>query len=256
MKHYEALVNMGSFTRHDLIRLTGSDAAAHSLVYSYLKRGLIQRVRRDLYAAVSLETKQPVPNRFAIGSHVSSDACISHHSAFAYYGYANQVFYDIYVASSSRFRDFEFGGYRYNYVRNDLASGIASHSNGVRVTDMERTVVDSINDFEKIGGLEELLRCLELIPHLNADRLLSYLEERGIGFLWQKTGYILEHFREALILPERFFEECLRNLPGGKRYLYKGFPAGRTVFNSVWQMYVPAELALITSQGVDDDAYL
>ena len=38
---------------------------------------------------------------------------------------------------------------------------------GVRVTDLERTVIDSIKDFEKIGGLEELMNCLSLVHYLS-----------------------------------------------------------------------------------------
>ncbi|MCD4714152.1 MAG: hypothetical protein K8R73_12775 [Clostridiales bacterium] len=37
----------------------------------------------------------------------------------------------------------------------------AKNTTGIRITDMERTVVDSIRDFNKMGGFEELLNCLE-----------------------------------------------------------------------------------------------
>jgi len=74
-----------------------------------------------------------------------------------------------------------------------------------RVTSLEWTVIDSIADFEKIGGLEELLRCLLLIPSLDCNKLLDALELYGRAQLYQKAGYILESWKEELSLPEPFF---------------------------------------------------
>ena len=63
-------------------------------------------MRRNLYAVISMETGQAIPNRYQIASRVTDDACVSHHSAFEYYGYANQVFYDVYFTTEKRVRPF------------------------------------------------------------------------------------------------------------------------------------------------------
>lgn len=52
-------------------------------------------------------------------------------------------------------------------------------------------MIDSIADFEKIGGLEELLRCLLLIPSLDYHKLLDALELYGRAQLYQKAGFFL-----------------------------------------------------------------
>ena len=249
MKHYEKLVDMGCFSRNELTAMTGSEAAANSLIYSYKQKGLIRGVRRDLFAAMSLETKQPVPNRFVIGSRIAPDACISHHSAFEYYGYANQVFYDVYVATTARFREFEFDGYTYRHIPLVYDHGVEEQRGGARVTSIERTVIDGIGDFEKIGGFEELLRCIEMIPRLDGDKLLACMDERGNGFLRQKAGYILEYYSEALGLNDDFFHACADGLPGGKRYLYRNLQRGRHTFSKKWRLYTPPDLSAVTSQG-------
>lgn len=151
MKHYEKLIELGCFSRNDLIAITGSDAAANSLIHDYLKKGFIERVRRDLYTVISIETKQPIPTRYQIASRLFDDACVSHHSAFEYYGYANQVFYEIYVTTQNRFQSFEYDGVTYHRIASRYEAS-AELSGDVRVTGLERTVIDSINDFEKIGG--------------------------------------------------------------------------------------------------------
>lgn len=187
MKHYEKLLELGCFSKNDLEQITGSEAAAKWLCREYQKKGYIERVKRDLYVAISLETQQPIANRYVIASHISNDAAVSYHSAFEFYGYSNQVFYETQVTSESRFRDFEYDGVTYRRIAPRITGGI-TEINGTRVTTLERTVTDSINLFEKIGGLEELLRCLELIPALDEAALSACLAEYESGFLYQKRA--------------------------------------------------------------------
>lgn len=250
MKYYEKLVNMGCFSRSEMVELTGSDAAAGSLLHSYLSKGYIERVRHNYYATISLETKQPVLSRYQIGAKLFPDACISHHSAFELYGYANQVFYETYVCTSSRFADFAYNGVFYHRVAPKGEVHPVSVS-GASATSLERTVIDSINDFEKIAGLEEVLRCLMLIPSLRCDELLAALEHYDNGFLYQKCGYLLEALNDSLQLPERFFQVCEEKSSNSKRYLMK--ERWGLVWNPRWRLYVPETIQTLTNKGVTDD---
>lgn len=67
----------------------------------------------------------------------------------------NQVFSDIYVSSSSRFNDFEFDDKTYVYLNSKMKLGITSPVPRVRITDMERTVIDSIKTFQKLADLKK-----------------------------------------------------------------------------------------------------
>jgi predicted transcriptional regulator of viral defense system len=254
MKYYARLVDLGCFTRDNVEAMTGNRETAHSVIEAYKKKGLIESVRRDLFVAVSLETKQPVPNRYAIASHAASGAYVSHHSAFDYHGLANQVYYEVYAAAETRFRAFEYGGLTYRHVVSPFSEGVESKKDGVRVTDLERTVIDGIKDFEKNGGLEELLRCIGLAPYLDQSKLLAYLSDYGNAFLYQKAGYILGHYREALKLSEEFFVACRAEIPKSKRYLYKNLPQEAHMQNRTWSLYVPADLMAVTGKGIDPNA--
>lgn len=252
MKHYEKLIDMGCFTRNDVCKMLGNEAAAHSLLYDYSRKGLIERVRRDLYVAISLETKQAVKNRYAIASRIAEGSYITHHSAFEYYGCANQVYYEVYVSGNKRFSEFDYDGVTFKYMKPHIYEGIV-HNSGVYVTDIERTILDSINDFEKIGGLEELLKCIEQIPSAKEDKLLSYLKIYNSKGLYQKTGYILEHFRDLLNLSDSFFQECLDNIPYSRRYLYKSEYKKDFVLNRKWNLYVPESILSLINKGVNYD---
>lgn len=255
MKYLERLIELGCFSRQDVVALTGNEQAAHSLLHDHLRAGYIERIRRDLYTAISFETKQPVANRYTIATRIADDACVSFHSAFEYYGYANQVFYEVYVTTKSRFTSFSFDGLSYSRVSPRIDSGVISTNTGIRITDLERTVIDSIYAFEKIGGLEELLRCLGLIPTLKAEKLKLYLDVYGLANLYQKAGYILKQFSEQLGLSKPFFDYCQSKIPSVKKYLYsqKDNLSRQFILHNEWKLYAPENLHSIIRKGVELD---
>lgn len=251
IKHYDKLLELGCFSRADIAAMLGNDDTAGSLLREYQKKGYIERVRRDLYVVISLETKQPVPSQYQIGCAVFPDAVIVNHSAFEVYGYANQVFYEVYVSSASRFSDFSYNSVSYHRITPKVRMDTVDVG-GVRITSLEQTVADSIADFDKIAGLEETLRCLALIPSLSEKKLLQILTERGNGFLWQKCGYILEELNGGLGLSPTFFETCHSHMAGSKRPLIKG-SAQPLVWNKTWDLYVPKSLNSLINKGVEHD---
>ena len=124
MKHYEKLLALGCVTRSQLEQVTGSPSAADWLCREYQRKGYMERIKRNLYAVISLETGQCVANRYQIASHISDDAVDSYHSAFEYYGYANQVFYEVQVTSVSRFRAFNYDGITYRHIGRRIEDGV------------------------------------------------------------------------------------------------------------------------------------
>jgi predicted transcriptional regulator of viral defense system len=250
MKYYSSLLDLGCFTREQLIQLTGTAGAANMVIYEYQKKGLIEKVKRDFYVVISMETRQPILSRYQIGANLFSDACVTHHSAFEVYGYGSQVFYECFVATDRRFTDFEYDGVTYHRIERKPDLDVVTFNN-VRVTSLEQTAVDSIRDFEKIAGLEEVLRCLMLVPSLNEKKILECLEKNKNGFLYQKCGFLFEELKQEFRFSEKFFMECERNSSGAKRYLIK--ESQDTVFNERWKLYVPMEsLDGMLDKGVGD----
>ena len=250
MKNYETIVELGCFSLRELAKkLNCCVSTAASLVQAYIKKGYVERIRRDLYVAVSIETKQPILSRYQIGCHLAQDAYLSHHSAFEVYGYANQVFYEVYVAAAARFTDFVYNGILYHRIAPKINADI-NIINGVKVSSVEQTVVDSICDIEKIGGLEETIRSILLIPSLNADKLLEALKNTDNGFVYQKCGYILEGLNDSLHLPDSFFDECEKHISNAKRYLTKEHTG--YVRHKKWMLFAPENIKNIIDKGVSE----
>ena len=252
MKHYESMIDMGCFSRSELSKsLKLGDATTGSLLQQYQKKGYIERVRHDFYVVISIENKQPILSRYEIASRLFSDACVSNHSAFEVYGYANQVFYEVYIMTNSRFNDFEYDGVRYHQVS---WKGDAQIENlqGVRVTGIEKTVIDCINNIDKTGGIEELIRCILLIPSLNEEKLLNALKDYKKGFLYQKTGFILEQLRDELHLSDAFFKKCEANISKSVRYLSKEHY--NYIYNQKWRIIGPKNIYELVDKGIIYDA--
>lgn len=249
MKYYEVLVRQGSFSREQLIKLVGKSSIANNIIYEYQKKGLIEQVKRDFYVVISLETKQPVLSRYQIGANLFPDAYLTHHSAFEVYGYGNQVFHECYVATEKRFSDFEYNGAVYHRVEKKPDADVIKQGN-VRVTSIEQTVVDSIRDYEKISGIEEVVRCIMLIPGLNEEKILACLSRNNIGFLYQKCGYIFNELRNEFQFSATFFEECKKNSSRAKRYLIK--ESSKNIYSDYWRLYTPKSLKSLINKGVVD----
>lgn len=233
---YEKMCEMGCLTRQELEEIAGSRKALPTFLVDSQRKGMIERIRRNLYAVMDIESERPVLSQYQIGSRLFPDACISHHSAFEALGYANQPTNNVYVVTKSRFTDFKYNGVFYRHVdkRTEIS---AEWIDGARVTSLEQTIVDSIHNFEKIAGLEEVVRCILLAPKPDAEKLLACLERYDNGFLYQKCGYVLEQLQEYVELPETFYRECREHCPTTVRYMAK--ESGGLVYSKGWGIYAP-----------------
>lgn len=248
MKYYDALLRMGIFSKREINKLTGNPESAKTFLRSAEKNGQIENIRHNYYAVKSLETGNVIPSRFAIGSCVNETAYISHHTAFEYYGMSNQIFGIVYVSSASTFRDFTYDGVEYKYLASRADFGVTSPTTNIRVTDIERTVLDNIKDFSRIGGLEELLRCLSMVTVVDENKLLQYLLKYNNRFLYQKVGYILSHYKNMKLSAD-FFNACKENIGKSIRYLYDGIQYESPKYYTEWQIHAPADLMKLIDEG-------
>jgi len=238
------------FTIDDVKKLTGNEKTAYTQLNRLMKRDWVRKIRKNIYSVVNPTTGQIVATRYQIACAITDTAYISHHSAFEYYGLANQVFYEVYVSSETKFNHFEYDHVTYKYVASRMSEGIleAKNTTGVRITDMERTVVDSIRDFNKIGGFEELLNCLEGIQYLDENKLKRYLDIYNTQGLYQRVGYLLDHYRKEIQLSKEFIEYCKSKIGKSTRYLVSE-TKGNSFYNNEWKLMVPEDLFTITDQG-------
>ena len=252
MDVFTELAKYPVFTIDDLKKLKDNEKTAYTQLNRLMKKGLIKKIRKNIYSSVNPTTGQMVATRYQIACAITNTAYISHHSAFEYYGLSNQVFYELYVSSKTKFNHFEYDHVTYKYVSSKMEDGIveAKNTTGVRITDLERTVIDSIRDFNKIGGFEELINCLEGVHYLEETKLKRYLDIYNIQGLYQKAGYLFEHYRKEMQLSKEFVEYCKSNIGKSRRYLVSEAKEN-SYYISEWKLMVPEGLFEITYDGGD-----
>ena len=54
MKYYEELLNLGSFSKENVIKIVGSTDIAKNTLLAYSKKGYIEKIPRNYYVAISI----------------------------------------------------------------------------------------------------------------------------------------------------------------------------------------------------------
>lgn len=240
MKYYEDFLKLEVFNFGEAQKIVGSAGNAKVLLNSYVKKGLVKRVRRDLYCAVNLEHRDAVANRFLVGSKISKSAYLSYNSAFDVHGLSHQVSHVVYVASESKISDFEFEGVLYKYVGKGIKEGVIPYRSNekIRLTDIERTVVDSVDRLDYCGGPHELDEILKICPVLDNAKLLKYLEAHDKKVLYKKAGYFLERHQQSLGITNQLLSLIEKRLGNMKKYLSEEARSSGVLINR-WGLIVP-----------------
>lgn len=242
MNLYFELLKTPVFTVEDVNKYYDNMDSARSAIKRLMKEGMVAKIRNNMYTCISGETGAPVANRFQIASKITPTSYVSHHTAMEYYGITDQVYYDVYVASETSFREFEFNGYTYRYVVSKNMEGVETpaFSGGIRITNLERTLVDSVKDMDKIAGIEEVIQDIGSMKHMQEKRVLKYLDLLSNQFLYQKMGFLLFEYKEKMGLSDEFFDTCKRHIGKSKRYLTKDI--SKVCYSDEWSLIVPQSL--------------
>ena len=248
-KYIQGFHKLKIFHKKDIVALTGDENTAKELLRRYKQQGLISQIRRDLYTATDLATKTSSASKYEIGSQINDFSYLSYHAALEYHGLANQVFYEMQISSKKRFNNFDYDGISYIYAESKLDMGVVMPPADtlIRVTNLERTILDCINQIDRSGGLEEIIESIALIVYVNEERLKDYLIQFGKQSLYQKTGFILSYFQKEMKLSNAFFEFCKSKIGKSTRYLTDK-QESNTFFNE-WKLYAPGNILLFLEQG-------
>ncbi len=239
MKYLNELTKLKIFNYKDFINIVGDNNLAKNILHNYLEKGYIKRIKHNLYSAISLETNECIADKFLIGSNITETSFISHHSAFEFYGYYNQVYNVVNVSSISKFNTFEFEETIFSLMKVN-STNFVEEIRGVKVSSIERTIVDSIKDSGKYCELEETLNCINMIPYISIKDILKYLEQINSKMLYKKVGIILSIFKEKLRIPDFFFAKCHEISDPIKGHFDKNI--GSHVYNSEWKIFIYKDL--------------
>ena len=185
-----------------------------------LKSNIYKKVRNNLYALVDPSINDIYSTKFEVASKISESSFICYHSALEYYGIANQVFSNVFVGSLTRFNNFVFNDNEFIFKSAKNIKFVNNIINeGIKVSSLEKTIVDCIDNINLAGGIEEILNALEQIKYLNEKKILEVLLDINKMVLYQKVGYLLELYNNQFEFSDDFFKECKTHISKKVNYL-------------------------------------
>ncbi|MBN2437727.1 MAG: transcriptional regulator [Deltaproteobacteria bacterium] len=223
---------------------------SNNLLARHLAAGRLVRVRRGLYAVVprGVAPDQATVDPYLVSSHLTDDAGVAYHAALQFFGKTYSVWRRFHYLTCKRARPFSFRGMEFVPVmvpanlRSLPARGVGvietDHVGGrVRVTTLERTLVDVLDKPDKCGGWEEIWRSLEMVEFFDLDAVISYAMALGSALTVARVGFFLDQHREALMVEDSHLELLRAHVPDQPRYLDGTREPGRLVTR--WNLVVP-----------------
>lgn len=223
-----------------------------SLLAHHIKTGRILRVRRGLYASVPFGASPdtfPV-DTFLLAGKMSDDAVIAYHTALEFHGKAHSVREEFLFLTSRAIRPLSFRGYGFRAVRfpknlvkkkQEFFAVDTPERAGlpVRVTSLERTLVDVLDRPDLGGGWEEIWRSMEGVEFFNMDKVVDYALLLENSSTAAKVGFYLEKHQKELMVEDAHLKRLRDNIPKQPTYMARN-TKGRLVRD--WNLVVPSQV--------------
>ena len=241
----------GEFERFCASQRNLSKRTQDSLLTYYTKTGRILRVRRGLFASVPLgaSSEASAVDPYLLAARLTDDAVLAYHTALEFHGKAYSVQQQFLYLTKHAARPLRFRSHNFRAVR--LPKALKAKKRGsfgiviadrlgldVRVTSLERTLVDVLDRPDLGGGWEEIWRSLESVEFFDLDQVVKYALLLGNGTTIAKVGLYLEQHREALMVTDSHLKRLRAHRPAKAHYLDRTRrESGR--FISTWNLVVP-----------------
>jgi predicted transcriptional regulator of viral defense system len=235
---------------------TAGGRSAHtsnSLLRKHLAAGRLLRVRRGVYATVPRATDpdKAVVDPYLVATQLTDDAVVAYHGALQFHGRTYSVARRFHYLTRGRARPFSFRGSEFVPVRAapamrdlpDLGGGILDqpHAGGtVRVTTIERALVDVFDAPDKGGGWEEIWRSLESVEFFDLDAVIDYTRKLGSAITAARVGFFLDQHREPLMVEDAHLNRLRKLGPKEPRYFDPKRQPGKLV--PAWNLVVPEQV--------------
>ena len=222
-----------------------------NLLAYYKKKGRILGVKRGLYAVVPLgmEPDEFLPDPFVLAARMAEDSVLSYHTALEFYGSAYSVQNRFIYLSGVQNKKLSWKEYDFRSVpfpkallqkKKELFGVRTEDRRGmpIKVTSLERTMVDVFDRPDLGGGWEEIWRSLDLVEYLNLEEVVNYTLLLGNSTTVAKVGFYLEQNRERLMVDNSYLKRLRKKMPPTPRKMERtGSQPGK--FVSAWNLVVP-----------------
>lgn len=258
MKPQEFFAKWPAFTYDEFVAALEekdrSKRTRDSLLAYYVKTGRLVHVRRGLYVTVppGMDPARCPVDSYLLASKLTDDAVLAYHTALEFYGKAHSVLEHFFYLTARRSRALDFRGQHFRAVpfpkalreKERAKVGVKSAERlgvTVRVTTLERTLVDLLDRPDLGGGWEEVWRSLESVEFFNLDQVVEYALLLDNATTAAKVGFYLQTHRDALMMTDDHLKRLRERRPKEPHYLER--TARKPVrLAAEWNLVVPVEI--------------
>jgi predicted transcriptional regulator of viral defense system len=245
---------VGEFEKFLVEQGSGNQWTRKALLAYHRKQGRILPVRRGLYVVVPPGT---TPDRcpidpYLLAAKMTKDAVLAYHTALEFHGKAYSVYEQFFYLTERKSLPVTFRSHQFRCVllpktlrakRQESFGVDVGELAGVRVrvTSLERTLVDVLDRPDLGGSWEEIWRSLESVEFFDLDKIAKYALFLGNATTVAKVGFFLEQHQETLMVDDAHLQLLSDHRPRKPHYMARGGrKPGRLVTD--WNLVVPAEV--------------
>lgn len=195
------------FGHADVERISGLSAkSARHLMAKLVARGIATRLKPGLFILVPFElgrSREFLGSPFVVAAALagSEDYFISHASAMAIHQMVTQPQFVVFTSSPQSRRSRTVLGTEFRFIRCKpkhvfgIEERWMTKTERIRVSNLERTVVDGLKQPEHCGGFTEVAKGFWMrIDDMNPTRLVEYAVRLEVGAVARRLGYLMEYF--------------------------------------------------------------
>ncbi len=195
------------FSHKDVEKISGlGPKSARSLASRLVNHGVATRLKPGLFILVPSELgheRDYLGNPYIVGREIvgESDYYISHASAMDIHQMVTQPQLVVYTTTTRAIRPRFVLGTEFRFVRCKPGNifGTTGHwvtkTRKVKVSDLERTIIDGLKQSEYCGGFSEVAKGFWMRKDdIDLKKLVEYALCLDIGAVYRRLGYLLELF--------------------------------------------------------------
>ncbi len=195
------------FSNVDVEEITGlRPKSARNFVASLVNRAVATRLKPGLFILVPFELgreREYLGNPFVVARELAgaTDYYISHASAMHLHQMVTQPQLVVYTTSLRPIRPRVVLSTEFRYVRckPEHLFGVTDHwatkTEKIRISDLERTVIDGLKQSEHCGGFSEIAKGFWMRSEdIDPGRLVDYALRLDVGAVIRRLGFLLETF--------------------------------------------------------------
>lgn len=187
--------------------LHSDEASSRNFARKLVNRGVAARLKPGLFILVPFELGKEaeyIGNPFVVTREImgGKDYFLSHATAMEIHGGVTQPQLVVYVTTLKPCRSITTLGIEFRFIHSQKKYffGISDHwvtkQEKVKVSDLERTIIDGLKQPEYCGGLTEVAKGLWMRHQdVNMNRLISYAIKMSVGAVIRRLGFLLELYK-------------------------------------------------------------